>query len=303
MASLAFWAASASVVVLLIGLGIAGVQDWRRREVDWEIWGVMGTAGVIAGGIEIAPGGARPLLVWLLVGALLLQHFVAWDDWLGPEVGAYADYLEFGAYGAVVVVVVAAAARYGVGPTGVPLAAVVLLGMIVLARLLFQLNVLYGAADAQALMVASALVPVFPTPWLFAPHLATVALAFLPFSLSMLTNAALFSLAIPVYLAARNLSRGEFAGLQGFLGYSLPVRELPDRFVWVRDPAAPAGRQEDLETAEEDRAARIELARELEAKGISRVWVGPQIPLVTVMAVGALAALLGGNLLLDLLVR
>ncbi len=54
------------------------------------------------------------------------------------------------------------------------------------------------------------------------------------------------------------------------------------------------------ETAEEDRLERVRAAQELEAKGVERVWVTPQIPFLVLMAVGAVAALLAGNLVLDI---
>jgi hypothetical protein len=129
-------------------------------------------------------------------------------------------------------------------------------------------------------------------------------LAFLPFSLSLLTNAALFSIVVPIALAIRNARRGEFSFPEGFIGYSMAVEELPHRFVWVKDLAVPADpTAEDVETSAEDTARREQIAKELAARGVRRVWVTPQVPFLTVMAVGALSALLAGNLLLDILVH
>jgi prepilin signal peptidase PulO-like enzyme (type II secretory pathway) len=57
------------------------------------------------------------------------------------------------------------------------------------------------------------------------------------------------------------------------------------------------------ETSEDDRRERVKAAQELEASGVTRVWVTPQIPFLVLMAAGAVVALLAGNLVLDLLAR
>ncbi len=45
----------------------------------------------------------------------------------------------------------------------------------------------------------------------------------------------------------------------------------------------------------------MEIAQDLRSRGVSRVWVTPQIPFLVVMAVGLVAALLAGNVLFDLI--
>ena len=116
-------------------------------------------------------------------------------------------------------------------------------------------------------------------------------------------NAALFSVGVPIGLAVRNAMHGEFHGLRGFTGYALPVDELPRRYVWVRDPTFGDARREEaeIETSADDRRRRSEIARELSARGVRRVWVTPQLPFLVLMALGAVAALLAGNLVVDLI--
>ncbi len=224
--------------------------------------------------------------------------------YLGRDRAPYADLLEGVAYAAVILTVVIEAIRVGVGPTGVPILAVAVLATVLFARALFEVGVLYGGADAKALMIAGLLVPLFPTPWL--PQTASVALllTFLPFSVNVLVDAALLSVAIPIGLGIRNAIRGEFEFPRGFSGYLIPVRELPDRFVWLKDPlSADARDEEEAETSEEDRELRVRAAKDLEARGVERVWVTPQIPFLVLLALGAVAALVSGNLILDILSR
>ena len=286
----------------MAGLGYAAVVDWREREVTDRLWQVMGLLGVILGGIAVGPGGPVPLALWLLVGAFVLQHLFAWDDALGPSLDRFADVIEGVAYLGVILVVVLVAFRVGIGPDAVPLPVLAVLVTVLFARGLFELGVLYGGADAKALMIAGVVLPLFATPLLpQAPAVATL-LAVLPFSVNLLMDAAILSIAIPIAIGLRNASRGEFQFPRGFSGYMLPVRELPHQFVWLKDPAVGReGSERDAETSEDDRRERVRIAGELEARGIDRVWVTPQIPFLVLMAAGAVSALLAGNFVLDLL--
>jgi archaeal preflagellin peptidase FlaK len=289
------------VVLLLAGFGYAAFSDLRTREVTDRLWQILGLVGVVLGLVALAPGGALPIVTWIVVSGLTLQHLFPWDDAIGPWGDRYADLIEGIAYLAVILFIGVSAVHFGVGPAEVPLPVIALLLTVLFARGLFELGVLYGGADAKALMIAGILVPLFPAPLL--PQTAAVAnlLTVMPYPVDLLVDAALFSIVIPIAIAIRNLARGEFAFPRGFSGYMIPVRDLPDRYVWLKDPMSAAARdEEEAETSEDDRRVRSRVAQELRAKGVERVWVTPQIPFLVVMALGAVAALLAGNLLLDL---
>ena len=291
------------VVLLVGGLGYAAVADWRFREVTDRLWQGLGVVGFVLGAVAVGAGGVLPLVLWAVVGVLALEHMFPWDESLGPHFGRYADLLELVAYGVVVALVAFAAVRTGVGGSAVPLSVIALLATILFARALFETGVLYGGADAKALMIAGLLVPLFSSP-LWGPAGVLVPLtSVLPFSVDLLMNAALFSVAVPIAIAVRNTVRGEFHGLRGFTGYLIPVDELPRRYVWVRDPTFGDAREEEaeIETSDDDRRRRTEIARELSARGVREVWVTPQIPYLVPMFFGAVAALLAGNLIVDLI--
>jgi preflagellin peptidase FlaK len=293
----------AAVAVLLAGFAYASASDLRTREVTDVLWQVMGLLGVFLGALALAPGGALPVALWSVVGLLALQHMFSWDERLGEFGDRYADLIEGASYAAGVVVIALAAVRYGIGPSTVPYAAIALLLTILFARGLFQLGVLYGGADAKAVMVSGILVPTFAfAPWSPTSRVAALT-AVVPFSVNLLMDAALASLAIPIAIALTNAARHEFSLRRGFTGFTIPVDELPDRFVWVRDPTVGVAREEeaDLETSEDDRRRREEVAAGLRSKGVARVWVTPQIPFLVLLTAGALVALLAGNLVLDLL--
>lgn len=289
------------VVLLVAGLGYAAAADWRSREVTDRLWQVLGVLGFGLGAVAVGMNGTLPLALWLVVGALTLEHLFPWDEALGLRGERYADLLELAAYVAVVVTVAVVAVEVGVGATTVPLAVIALLTSVIFARVLFEAGLLYGGADAKALMIAGLLVPLFPSP-VWAPSSALPVTGVLPFAVDVLMNAALVSVVVPVAITVRNATRGEFDGLRTFTGYTIPVEELPRRYVWVRDPTFGDARREEaeVETSEDDRRRRAEIARDLSARGVRRVWVTPQIPFLVLLFIGALAALLAGNLIVDL---
>jgi len=296
--SLAEGILGAQLAALVAGFGFAAWSDLKDREVTDRLWQWLGLIGVALGAVAFGGGGLLPTALWLLVGGLALEHMFPWDDLLGERADRLADGIEAVAYAVVVAAVAIAVVRVGVGPSEVPWAVVALLASILLARGLFEAGVLYGGADAKALMIAGVLVPTFTAvAWPLGGTLAGV-LGWVPFSLDLLTNAALVSLAIPLAIGLRNVARKEFHFPGGFSGYRIPVRELPERYVWLENPMR--SNAADVETSEEDRQLRARLAQELTAKGVETVWVTPQIPFLVVMAVGAVLTLLAGNLVLDL---
>jgi hypothetical protein len=294
---------AASAGALLVGLALAAASDLRTREVTDRLWQGLGVVGGILGALALAPGGFVAVAAWIAVAALVVEHTVAWDEALPESVRPHALGLEAGGYGVVLVGLALAVARYGVGPTGVPVAVLAVLVTVLFARLLYQFQILYGFADAKALMLIGLLVPTFGEPWFSGSTGSGTLLAWMPFAITALTDGALLSVALPLALAVRNLRRGEFTFPRGFTGYSLEVAELPRRFVWVRDPELDADLAEEVEeadTSDEDTRLRAEAARRFLARGVTRVWVSPQVPYVVLLALGTLAGLLAGNLVLDL---
>jgi prepilin signal peptidase PulO-like enzyme (type II secretory pathway) len=293
----------AGALLLLLGLGGAAVLDARTREVPDRLWQILGILGAIGGGIVLLPDGVLPLVGWSLAAGLALEHVIPWDAEGKGWVGAWADYLELAAYVGVTALLGFGTFRWGLGGGGVPPVALAVLATVIIARVLFEAGVLYGGADAKALIIAGLLVPLFPIPWLAVPSTAQLLTSFVPYAINLLMDAALLSVVVPIVVAGLNLRRREFSLRTGFTSYTMPVQELPRRFVWVRDPAYPVDPEAEaaIETSEQDREWRVRIARELTDRGIPRVRVGPQLPFIVLMVGGALGALLLGNWIVDLL--
>ena len=305
MTDLSTYSLVAGAALLVGGFAYAAVSDLREREVTDRLWQVLGVAGFALGFVTVVPGGVVPSVLWAVVGLFVIQHLFAWDTRLGPSGERYADIIELVVYVAVIALVLVALARVGLAPQGTPVSVVAVLVTVLFARGLFEAGILFGGADAKALMIAGILVPMLPNPLIPQPSSVAPVAAILPFAINVLMNSALFSVVIPIAVAVRNVRAHEFRGLSGFIGYSIPVEELPRRFVWVRDPTFGDTRQEEqeIETSEDDRRRREEIARDLSSKGVTRIWVTPQIPFLVVMAFGVVGALLAGNVLFDLLFR
>ena len=292
-----------AIAVLWLGFGYAAWTDWRRREVEDSVWVFMAAVGLVLGIVRAWPSSGHGLAayeqvgLWVLVAGLALEHFVPWDVPVGRANEWLPGVIELVVYVVVGAALVDAALRLGT-PVGV-LAPIAAYAGIVLARVLFEARLLYGGADAKAMMVAGVVLPLWATPLLAVPSTATTILTAYPFALTLLMDGALCAVVVPIVLAVRNLRVGEFEFPRGFTGYRIPVAELPDRFVWVRDPTF-GGEADEAETSEDDRRLRERQRDQLLAQGVTRVWVTPQLPFVILLAVGAIAAVLLGNLVFDI---
>ncbi len=287
----------ARLLVLLLVFGAASYFDWKVREVRDELW----IAGGLLGGAFLflsSLGASLPLLgLYALVTVFVVQHFLPWDARLEGH-DLVVILLELALY--LAVIVATALAYLYLSPTPpADLAAVVV--SVVLARALFETGLLYGGADAKALMTAGVLLPLAPAPLLVAlpPTLQYPILQEIPFAFTMLVDGAVLTLGIPLVILAYNISRGEHRIPRAFHIFEIPTEELPHRFVWLKDPA-PSERPRE-ETTEEDEELRRTQAKELLAKGIDHVWVTPQLPFLIALAGGGLIAVLFGDLLLWLI--
>jgi Flp pilus assembly protein protease CpaA len=284
---------SARIVILLGGLLYASYWDLRRREVSDGVWIVLTLAGT--GFLLLSE--PETTTMWLLVallGLFTLQHFVPWDSWLGGP-GEGSLLIEVGLYALMFGSATWAFFFLAPGPNDQFYAA---LGAVIMARLLFEAHLLYGGADAKALMAIGLVLPLAPAPWVPLTGPSSPLLENIPFAFTVLVDASLATLVVPLAIAVGNLYRGdrELRGL--FHTYSLPTEELPRRFVWLKDPEP--SEAEDAETTEEDEARRRAQAQELLQRGIRRVRVTPQLPFLVALLAGTLLSLAVGNLLFAL---
>lgn len=161
-----------------------------------------------------------------------------------------------------------------------------------LAYLLYQTGLLFGGADAKALMALALLVP-FHSGLPGVPFLASPLTAFI-FPFAVFANALLVTLLYPPALLSINVLRGDLAFPESLVGTRLDVDELDSAWAW------PMERIEDGEIVRSympSRSATEVEAEALREAGLERVWVTPKIPFMIPLAVGFVSAFLFGDLL------
>jgi len=135
-----------------------------------------------------------------LLGAVLL----GWDGWLAWSAGGDAWTFEF------------------LIPTAISL------GLVVPIAYLFWWFGGFGGADAKALLVLAVLFPTFPKyalgSWTF-PTAGTTDIG--TFSFTILTNAVLVGIALPIALAIRNAAAGRIAPVM-FVGWPVSWERIPE---------------------------------------------------------------------------
>ena len=100
--------------------------------------------------------------------------------------------------------------------------------MIGLVYLFFQLRLIFGGADAKALMAIAILVPFEPLINQFPIWKGSL----MPFSWSIFANSIIIFLFIPIFLLIYNLSKRNLKFPYALLGYKMSIKKAKKKFVW-----------------------------------------------------------------------
>lgn len=165
--------------------------------------------------------------------------------------------------------------------------------MIVLMYVFFQLRLIFGGADAKAIMALAILVPLEPSIFEF-PLLSS----FMPFSWIILSNSVLLFLLIPVSLLIFNIARRNIEFPYCLLGYKLSVEKAKERFVWPLEKIVDGKRKFSYMPKEFDVEDDLET---FEKNGIMEIWVTPKIPFMIPLLAGFLCSFILGDLLFHLM--
>jgi preflagellin peptidase FlaK len=164
--------------------------------------------------------------------------------------------------------------------------------MIVLMYAFFQMRLLFGGADAKALMALAILVPILP-------RIGNIPLwnSFLPGSWSIFANATILFLFIPVSLLIYNISKKNLRFPHCLLGYVISVEKAKQKFVWPLERIKEGKRK--LMYMPKNFDVDEELA-EFEKLGITEIWVTPKIPFMIPLLAGFLVTFFLGDILLQI---
>jgi preflagellin peptidase FlaK len=281
------------LVLSLSILAYASFLDLRTRRVPNIYWIGLGAAGLglIFVQLFVDEMPIEYLLVFVPILAILA------DVYLGSEEETIrAKLTTFGKYALALGSILVLAYQYGSDEYFQHLLAIPI--FVLLVVVMYMLDIVRGGADAKALISLSILFPFYPVfgtlPFLHGEISAAETL--LPFSFSVLVNAAIIVALTPLVFLARNLSRREFAFPLGLLGYKLDTTEIAGRHVWLMESITDGKLVTRARPRrQEDQKADIEL---LTSSGHKRVWVTPKIPFIIPMFVSLILTAVVGNVLL-----
>ncbi|MBU0623458.1 MAG: hypothetical protein KJ672_01285 [Candidatus Thermoplasmatota archaeon] len=281
------------LVLSLTILGYASFLDLRTRRVPNIYWIGLGVAGLGLTFLQLSVDEMpiEYLLVFVPILAILA------DVYLGSEEETTrAKLTTFGKYALALGSILVLAYQYGSDEYFQHLLAIPIFMLLVVV--MYMLDIVRGGADAKALISLSILFPFYPVfgtlPFLHGEISAAETL--LPFSFSVLVNAAIIVALTPLVFLARNLSRREFVFPLGLLGYKLDTTEIANKHVWLMESVTDGKLVTHARPRrQENQKADIEL---LASSGHKRVWVTPKIPFIVPMFVSLILTAVVGNVLL-----
>jgi preflagellin peptidase FlaK len=162
--------------------------------------------------------------------------------------------------------------------------------MIGFIYLLFQLRLIFGGADAKALMAIAILVPIEPVINQFPIFGGTP----MPFSWSIFANSIIIFLFIPLILIFYNLSKRNIKFPHVLLGYKMELKKAEEKFVWPLEKFID-GKLKFVYMPKEFDASKE--YKEFEKHGIKHIWVTPKIPFMIPLLMGYILAFILGDIL------
>ena len=166
--------------------------------------------------------------------------------------------------------------------------------MIGLVYVLFQLRLIFGGADAKALMAIAILVPIEPA----IGQIPIWKGGIMPFSWSIFANSLVVFVLIPISLLIYNITKKNIQFPYAFIGYKMSVQKAKEKFIWPLEKIVNGNRK--FIFMPKDFDAEEELA-EFEKNNITEIWVTPKIPFMIPLLFGFILAFIFGDILFYLL--
>ena len=166
--------------------------------------------------------------------------------------------------------------------------------MIGLVYLLFQMRIIFGGADAMALMAIAILIPIEPVIAGFPTYKGS----FMPFSWSIFQNSMIIFLLIPLSLFIFNIIKRNIQFPYAFLGYKMDIKIAKKKFVWPLEKIVDGKKK--FAYMPKDFDAEDEFDK-FEKNGITEIWVTPKVPFMIPLLIGFIIAFMFGDILFYLI--
>jgi preflagellin peptidase FlaK len=158
----------------------------------------------------------------------------------------------------------------------------------------FQLRLIFGGADAKALMAITILAPLEPAIDQFPIWKESV----MPFSWSIFSNSIIMFMFIPLGFLIFNIIKGNIKFPYALLGYKTNIQKAREKFVWPLEKIVDGKRKFAYMPKEYDADDEFE---EFEKNGITDVWVTPKIPFMIPLLIGFIFAFIFGDILFHII--
>jgi preflagellin peptidase FlaK len=166
--------------------------------------------------------------------------------------------------------------------------------MIGLVYVLYQVRLIFGGADAKALMAIAILVPIEPALDLIPIWKGGI----MPFSWSIFSNSLIIFVFIPISIFIFNISKKNIEFPYAFLGYKMNIQKAKEKFVWPLERLVDGKRK--FIYMPKDFDAEKEYS-EFEKNNITKIWVTPKVPFMVPLTIGFIFAFIFGDILFYLL--
>ncbi len=161
--------------------------------------------------------------------------------------------------------------------------------MFAVAYLLFRTGIIFGGADAKAIMALSLLVPFWPSLQNF-PLWQSI----MPFPWVIFSNSVLLFLLIPPSLFISNIVKRNLEFPYCLLGYKTNIKKAKEKHVWPLERIINGKRKFVYMPIDEDSKKQI---RELEKAGKIEIWVTPKIPFMIPLLISFILSFILGDIL------
>jgi len=165
--------------------------------------------------------------------------------------------------------------------------------IIVIVYVFFQLRLIFGGADAKAIMAIAILVPFQPLFFGFPLYYSPM-----PFSWVIFSNSIVIFLFVPISLFVYNLTQKNIRFPHCFLGYKMPLQQAKEKFVWPLEHIVDGHKQFSYvpHAFESD-----EIYQDFEKIGLKNIWVTPKIPFMIPLLFGFICSFIIGDLLFTIM--
>ena len=162
--------------------------------------------------------------------------------------------------------------------------------MIVFMYVLFRLKLIFGGADAKAIMALAILVPLEPEILDFPLWKESV----MPFSWIIFSNAVILFILIPLSLLIYNIIKRSVEFPYCVLGYKMSIEKAKKSFIWPLEKIKNGKRKFSYLPKEFNADEELKV---FEDEGIKEIWVTPKVPFMIPLLASFLASFFLGDIL------